>query len=464
MMKNANSMERSTTMDISIDKAKALLDRGIAEAQGLIKDPSQIDSLLAQLEDKLKEVPKIGETLSDLPLMVSMVKGYVTGEYNNISPKVIAVLVGAFIYFVKKKDIIPDSIPVVGIADDLAVLGLALNLCRPELDAFKEFRDGGKPAAADNAGEILVKAVKLYDNGFMTQPFAMGGEDMDGLDPSVKYRSSLQNFVIDTGKEVILVDTGLPAETPDQVPDENSQIYMGKKICNYMEALAEAGYTPEQVSKILITHKHADHTGELRNFPNAEIYAARDEAAADELKLYPNVIPVDFTDGAYYNFPASQKIAEGVTYIYAKGHTTGNSIVIVESGGLFYMLHGDVTYTDEALYANKLSVVFEDPAAARETLDAVRAFIQEHPTVYLSTHTPLGYENLENKKIVDLADPPESLPVGEIEAVQETGKYICSVCGYVYDPAEHDGVAFEDLPDDWKCPRCKQSKDKFNKA
>ena len=45
-----------------------------------------------------------------------------------------------------------------------------------------------------------------------------------------------------------------------------------------------------------------------------------------------------------------------------------------------------------------------------------------------------------------------------------TGKYICSICGYVYDPAEDDGVAFEDLPDDWKCPRCKQSKEKFNKA
>ena len=47
---------------------------------------------------------------------------------------------------------------------------------------------------------------------------------------------------------------------------------------------------------------------------------------------------------------------------------------------------------------------------------------------------------------------------------EATGKYICSVCGYVYDPAEHDGVAFEDLPDDWKCPRCKQPKEKFNKA
>ena len=43
-------------------------------------------------------------------------------------------------------------------------------------------------------------------------------------------------------------------------------------------------------------------------------------------------------------------------------------------------------------------------------------------------------------------------------------KYICEVCGYVYDPAEHDGVAFEDLPDDWVCPRCKRSKSAFNPA
>ena len=450
-------------MDFSLDKAKAFLDKGIAEAQELIKDPSAIDDILVQLENKLREVPAIGETLSDMPAMIGMVKGYITREYSEISPKVIAVLVGAFIYLIRKKDIVPDNIPVIGIADDLAVLGLALNLCKPEIAAYKEFRDGKKPGSSET-GRIRIKAVKLYDNGFMAQPFAMGGEGTDGMDPAVRYRSSLQNYVIDTGEEVILVDTGMPAEAPDQVPDENTPIYMGKKVNNYVDALAEAGYSPEQVSRILITHKHADHTGELRQFPNAVIYASGAEAEAEELKPYPNVRPVDFTDGAYYNFPASQKIAEGVTYIAAKGHTTGNSIVIVEDGGLFYMIHGDVTYTDEALYANKLSVVFEDPAAARETLDAVREFIRNHPTVYLSTHTPLGYENLENKAVVDLDNPPESLPVGEIEYAQATGKYVCSVCGYVYDPAEHDGVAFEDLPDDWKCPRCKQSKEKFNKA
>ncbi len=311
---------------------------------------------------------------------------------------------------------------------------------------------------------MTIKAVKLYENGFMTEALAFGGEGMEGIDPSVKYRSSLQNFVIDTGDEVILVDTGMPAETPDQIPDEKTMIYMGKKTLNYVEALKKAGYQPEQVSKILITHKHADHTGELRNFPNAQIFASRTEAEADELKIYPNVVPVDFEDGAYYNFPASKKIADGVYYIEAKGHTNGNSIVIVEDGDLFYMLHGDVTYTDEALYQNKLSVVFEDLEAARITLDAVREFIGNHPTVYCSTHTPLGYENLESKKVVDLDNMPEPIPVGEIEAAEATGKYVCSICGYVYDPAEHDGVAFEDLPEDWKCPRCKQGKEKFNKA
>ena len=33
----------------------------------------------------------------------------------------------------------------------------------------------------------------------------------------------------------------------------------------------------------------------------------------------------------------------------------------------------------------------------------------------------------------------------------DTVKYECSLCGYVYDP-EVEGVAFEDLPDDWTCP------------
>ena len=125
---------------------------------------------------------------------------------------------------------------------------------------------------------------------------------------------------------------------------------------------------------------------------------------ADALKLDgANIVRVKYKDGAYKNFPASEKIA-------------------------------------------------------------VREFIKNNPTVYCSTHTPLGYENLETKKVVDLDKMPAPIPPKEITAKAATGKYVCSICGYVYDPAENGGVAFEDLPADWKCLRCKQSKDKFNRA
>jgi rubredoxin len=47
-------------------------------------------------------------------------------------------------------------------------------------------------------------------------------------------------------------------------------------------------------------------------------------------------------------------------------------------------------------------------------------------------------------------------------------KWICKVCGYVYDPSEGDlpngiqpGTSFEDLPDDWVCPECGVGKDQF---
>ncbi|MBQ9329879.1 MAG: MBL fold metallo-hydrolase [Oscillibacter sp.] len=249
---------------------------------------------------------------------------------------------------------------------------------------------------------MKIKAVKLYDNGFMTQPFAFGGgADPAELDPTVRYRSSLQNFLIDTGDEVILVDTGLPRETPPIPRKEDAALYMGEKITDYLSALRALGYEPEQVTRILVTHKHPDHTGELRSFPNAKIYLSPEEAEA--LKLTgENIVRAEFADGPYYSFPRSQKVAEGIWYLPAPGHTKGNSIVIAEDGGRFYLFHGDVTYCDAALRANRLSVVFEDLAAARETLDRVRTFIREHPTVYLSTHCPEGYENLENGTIMTL--------------------------------------------------------------
>ncbi len=50
-------------------------------------------------------------------------------------------------------------------------------------------------------------------------------------------------------------------------------------------------------------------------------------------------------------------------------------------------------------------------------------------------------------------------------------KYVCTICGYIYDPAQGDpasgikaGTSFEDLPDSWACPVCGASKGAFEKT
>jgi rubredoxin len=56
------------------------------------------------------------------------------------------------------------------------------------------------------------------------------------------------------------------------------------------------------------------------------------------------------------------------------------------------------------------------------------------------------------------------------EAFYLMEKWRCTVCGYIYDPAQGDpdggvepGTAFEDIPEDWVCPVCGAPKDDFEK-
>ena len=130
---------------MDLEKAKEALEALTGQAEQLIKDPGKLEELLRQFEAKIKELPVAGDALSRVPLMISMIRSYITREYTAISPKVIVTLIAAIIYLLKGKDLIPDDIPVVGYADDLAVFAAAFLIDEPELSAYAQWRaENGK--------------------------------------------------------------------------------------------------------------------------------------------------------------------------------------------------------------------------------------------------------------------------------------------------------------------------------
>ena len=131
--------------EFNLDKAREAIEGGVAQAQELLNDPAKIDELLAQLQEQVKNLPDTFKgAAANVPLMAQMVKSYITKEYANVSPKVGASLVAAFIYLVKAKDLIPDNVPILGIADDLAVATAVMKMCEPELKDYAEWREANQ--------------------------------------------------------------------------------------------------------------------------------------------------------------------------------------------------------------------------------------------------------------------------------------------------------------------------------
>lgn len=135
--------------------------------------------------------------------------------------------------------------------------------------------------------------------------------------------------IVNTGSELILFDTGL---SPDSITG----------------ALGAAGYTPDQVTKVVITHMHGDHVGGLmgdagETFAGAEYITGAVEdnhwSGADhdtyKAKVAPLAEKMAFIDGG-------ASVASGVTAMQAFGHTPGHMNYMLESGGKQLYLMADL--------------------------------------------------------------------------------------------------------------------------
>ena len=126
---------------INMDKAKEALNSFQEKAEELLKDGSKVEEILKKAEEAIKDVPGVGNALSKFPLMLNMIRSYITKDYTVVSPKVIVTMLCALLYLLSGKDLIPDSKPVIGMVDDVAVITAAFMLNGSELDAYAKWRE-----------------------------------------------------------------------------------------------------------------------------------------------------------------------------------------------------------------------------------------------------------------------------------------------------------------------------------
>lgn len=116
------------------------LEKGYKRAQKLLENKDKTEEFLQKLENKLKEIPKVGNTLSMVPILISLVRSYIRKEYKTVPLGTIIATLSALLYVFMVLDFIPDTVPGAGYIDDALVLTACIRLIRSDVEEYQKYR------------------------------------------------------------------------------------------------------------------------------------------------------------------------------------------------------------------------------------------------------------------------------------------------------------------------------------
>jgi len=183
-------------------------------------------------------------------------------------------------------------------------------------------------------------------------------------DLGTQVETSINTFLINTGEHLILVDTG-------------SGPLFGSNGGRLLDNLRAAGYPPEQIDTVLLTHIHADHSGGLVHngklaLPNATVYVNQRDVdfwlnpanmasvrtgekhtfAESESSLRPVI-----QAGRLKTFSGETELFPGVRAVPDPGHTPGHTLYVVESAGQKLLLWGDTIHAEAVQFARPQTTI-----------------------------------------------------------------------------------------------------------
>ncbi len=166
-------------------------------------------------------------------------------------------------------------------------------------------------------------------------------------------------YLVNTGKQLILVDAG------------SGTWFGGGKFGHLVSNLRSAGYTPEEVDLVLVTHLHSDHIGGLTTQDGKIVFAAPYIKA-----------------GKWHTFSDSRQIVDGMQIVPLRGHTPGHTGYELSSQGKNILFWGDVMHVQRLQLPDpKVTVVFDvDPTAAAVTRDQLLRKLASEDVLIVGPH------------------------------------------------------------------------------
>jgi len=209
--------------------------------------------------------------------------------------------------------------------------------------------------------------------------------------------ASVNGFLLNTGAKLVLVDTGAGS-------------FYGPTLGKLVANLKAAGYQPEQVDEIYITHMHVDHVGGLvadgkRVFPNAVVRAGQAEGEYWLSQAKLDAAPADGKDGflhamatinpylaagKYKPFIGDIELVPGVRALGTAGHTPGHTVYVVESKGEKLVLWGDLMHVASVQFPDPTVTIGFDSDAKAARAQRARIFADAADKAYMvgGAHLP----------------------------------------------------------------------------
>jgi len=199
---------------------------------------------------------------------------------------------------------------------------------------------------------------------------------------SAPLETSVNAYLVNTGTKLVLIDTG----TADLFGPT-----LGKLPAN----LRAAGYSPEQVDEVYITHMHGDHIGGLlatgggAAFPNAVVRADRRDAGfwlstanldkakdadKDSFKGPQAAFAPYLQAGRFSPFDGDTDLVPGVRAHAAYGHTPGHTVYVVESRGRRLVVMGDLVHVAAVQFDRPAVTIAFDSDSKAAVAQRLKAF------------------------------------------------------------------------------------------